>query len=217
MIEKSAHALEASRHGAKEKTKLREGAESLLWAVVIFLAVRTCLVQSFEIPTASMENTLLVGDCLLVNKFLFGIEVPYADLRLPKVRVPKRGEVLVFRFPEDDAKAFVKRVVGLPGDEILVKEKALFVNGTRYLGPCEIHADPLPIPAGTSPRDHFGPLRVPAGSYFVMGDNRDNSYDSRFFGVVGEKNLIGPALVTYWSWDRDRGRVRWDRIGRLIR
>lgn len=200
----------------REKSKLREYAESILWAIVLAALIRTCVIQSFKIPSGSMEDTLLIGDCLLVNKFAYGITVPFTDLRLPGVRDPRRGEVAVFRYPEDRSKDFIKRVIGLPGDTIEVRDKRVYVNGTPYQHPHEMHKEASTLPRELNQRDNFGPVRVPANAYFMMGDNRDRSYDSRFWGVVGKGDLVGPALIKYWSWDQENWRVRWQRVGRLI-
>ncbi len=204
------------RTGVKAKSKFREYAESILWAAALALIIRTCVVQPFEIPSGSMEDTLVIGDHLFVNKFIYGIRVPFTDLRLPKLRAPKRGDVIVFRYPEDRSKDFIKRVIGLPGDEIQIRDKNVYVNGTLYRNSHELHRDPRILPRELNPRDNFGPVRVPANSYFVMGDNRDNSYDSRFWGFVGNADIVGLAFMKYWSWNPGTWRPRWDRIGRPI-
>jgi signal peptidase I len=198
------------------KSKLRENVEAILWAVVLALIIRTCLVQPFKIPSGSMENTLLVGDYLFVNKFIYGIRVPFTNVRLPSLRAPEQGEVLVFKYPEDRSKDYIKRVVGVPGDEIQIRDKQVYVNGTPYKNPHEIYKDPRILSGESSARDNFGLIRVPADSYFVMGDNRDNSNDSRFWGFVPKSDLVGKALIKWWSWDHDKWRVRWQRIGKLI-
>lgn len=198
------------------KSRIREYAESILWAVVLALIIRTCVIQSFKIPSGSMEDTLVIGDCLLVNKFLYGIKVPFVDLRLPSLRNPQQGDVIVFKYPEDRSKAFIKRVIGVPGDVILVRDKQVYVNGTSYRNPHEVHKDPHVLPRALTPRDNFGPIQVPPNAYFVMGDNRDSSFDSRFWGFVGNADVVGLAVIKYWSWERDRWRVRWQRIGELI-
>jgi signal peptidase I len=198
------------------KSKTREYVESILWAVVLALIIRTCIVQSFKIPSGSMEDTLVIGDCLLVNKFIYGIRVPFSDLRLPGFRVPQRGDVVVFKYPEDRSKDFIKRLIGVPGDEIQVRDKRVYVNGTPYQNPHEVHKDRQVLPRELAPRDNFGPVRVPADSYFVMGDNRDNSYDSRFWGFVPKTDVLGKAFIKYWSWDQSRWLPRWQRIGKPI-
>lgn len=198
------------------KSKIREYAESILWAVVLALVIRTCVIQSFKIPSGSMEDTLVIGDCLLVNKFIYCIKVPFTDLRVPGLRDPKRGDVVVFRYPEDRSKDFIKRLIGVPGDEILVRDKRVYVNGTLYQNPHEVHKDPRILPRELAQRDNLGPVRVPANAYFMMGDNRDNSYDSRFWGFVPKADLVGQAFIKYWSWDQSRWLPRWERIGKLI-
>jgi signal peptidase I len=206
----------AARSEVRAKSNIREFLKSILWAVVLALIIRTCVIQSFKIPSGSMEETLVIGDCLLVNKFIYGIRVPFTDLRLPKLRDPKRGDVIVFKYPGDRSQDFIKRLIGMPGDEIQVRDKQVYVNGTLYHNPHEVHKDPQILPRGMTPRDNFGPVRVPANEYFVMGDNRDNSLDSRFWGFVGNADVVGLAFIKFWSWDQDRWRVRWQRIGRFI-
>ncbi|MCX5870332.1 MAG: signal peptidase I [Deltaproteobacteria bacterium] len=200
----------------KSKSIVREYAEAFLWSFVLFLFIRTCVVQSFKIPSESMVNTLVIGDCLLVNKFIYGIKVPFMNLRLPKLRNPQRGDVVVFRFPLDRSNDFVKRLVGVPGDKIQIRDKQVYVNGTLYQNPHELHTDAQILPQGLAVRDNFGPIQVPANSYFMMGDNRDNSYDSRFWGFVPSDDIVGLAFIKYWSWDSNKWLPRLNRIGRLI-
>lgn len=198
------------------KSKLREYAESILWALVLAFIIRSCVVQTFEIPSGSMENTLVVGDYLVVNKFLYGMKIPFTDTRILRVRAPRQGDVMVFEFPEDRSKDFIKRVVGVGGDVVQVREKVVYVNGAPYRNPAEVHKEAGMLTAEQSPRDNFGPVKVPAGSYFMMGDNRDRSYDSRFWGFVTDSDIRGKAMIKYWSWDQESFRVRWEKIGRLI-
>jgi signal peptidase I len=198
------------------KSKLREYVEAIFCAFFIYLIVQTCLMQSFKIPSGSMENTLLIGDYLMVNKFLYGIRVPFTELRLPAIREPERGDVIVFKYPMDTSVDFIKRVIGVPGDKIQIINKEVYINGISYKNPHEIHKDLRIFPGESVARDNFGPVRVPEGSYFVMGDNRDNSHDSRFWGFVPKSNLVGKAMIKYWSWDKNEFGVRWDRIGRII-
>lgn len=209
-------ASEMKRSEVRIKSKTREYVESILWALVLALIIRTCVVQSFKIPSGSMEDTLVIGDCLLVNKFIYGIRVPFSDLRLPALRAPQRGDVIVFKFPEDRSKDFIKRLIGVPGDEIQVRDKQVYVNGTLYHNPHEVHKDTKLLAREVAPRDNFGPVRVPANSYFMMGDNRDNSYDSRFWGFVPQADIVGLAFIKYWSWDQSRWLPRWQRIGKPI-
>ena len=198
------------------KSKMREYTEAFFWSLVIFFFVRICVVQPFKIPSESMENTLIVGDCLFVNKFIYGIKVPFTNIRLPQLRQPQQGDVVVFRFPLNPSQDYIKRLVGVPGDIIEIRNKKVYVNGTLYENPYELHSDIKTLPPELSVRDNFGPVLIPAASYFMMGDNRDNSFDSRFWGFVPNENIIGPAFIRYWSWDNDTWLPRWQRIGRLI-
>jgi len=200
----------------KKKSLLREYAESIIIAVLLALVIRTYLVQAFKIPSGSMEDTLVIGDHLLVSKFIFGTKVPFTTKRLLTWRDPRRGDVIVFEYPEDPSKDFIKRVVGVPGDVVEEKEKKIFVNGKPYINPHEVHKEKDIIPREMNPRDTFGPVTVPADSYFVMGDNRDRSYDSRFWGFVKRDKIKGLAFIKYWSWDKDKFMPRFGNIGRLI-
>ena len=201
-----------------QKSKFREYAEALIVAVILALFIRTFIVQAFKIPSGSMENTLLIGDHLLVNKFIFGTEIPFTDHRILVLRHPERGDVIVFLYPGDDNKPyferrdFIKRVIGVPGDTVAIRDKEVFVNGKPYRVPEAIHKDPAYQPQ----RDDMPAVKVPPHSYFVMGDNRDFSYDSRFWGFVPERNIQGLAFIKYWSWDAQHDRVRWGSIGSLI-
>ena len=208
--------LSLNQTAPRVKSKFREYAESIIWALVLAFIIRSCVVQAFKIPSGSMEDTLVVGDHLLANKFIYGIKLPFTDARILKLRDPVRGDVIVFQYPEDRSKDFIKRVVGVPGDEIAVRNKQVFVNGVPYRNPHEVHKDAQLLTREQSPRDNFGPVRVPAHSYFMMGDNRDRSYDSRFWGFITDSDIRGKAFIKYWSWDSDSWRVRWERIGRLI-
>jgi signal peptidase I len=163
-----------------------------------------------------MEDTLAIGDHLLVNKFIYGTKLPFSDKRLLTLRDPRRGDVIVFEYPEDPSKDFIKRVIGTPGDVVEGKDKKVYVNGKPYENPHEIHKEKDIIPKEMNPRDTFGPVKVPPNSYFMMGDNRDRSYDSRFWGFVSRDKIKGLAFIKYWSWDKDRFRPRFGNIGRLI-
>jgi len=195
---------------------MRDYAVTIFWAIAIALLIRIFVIQPFTIPSGSMEDTLVVGDHLLANKFLYGIRIPFTDARILKIRDPRRGDVIIFRYPEDRSKDFIKRVIGVPGDEIAIWDKQVFVNGIPYRNPHEVHKESLLLSREQGPRDNFGPVRVPAGSWFVMGDNRDRSYDSRFWGFVRNADIVGAAFVTYWSWDGETWRLRWNRIGKSI-
>lgn len=200
----------------KKKSIIREYAESIAIAVLLALVIRTYLVQAFKIPSGSMEDTLAIGDHLLVSKFIYGTKLPFSSTRMVKVRDPRRGDVIVFEYPEDPSKDFIKRVIGTPGDVVEGKEKQVYVNGVLYQNPHEIHKEQDMIPKEMNPRDTFGPVTVPANSYFVMGDNRDRSYDSRFWKFVKRDQIKGLAFIKYWSWDSEKLRPRFGNIGRLI-
>jgi len=183
-----------------------EYVDSGLIAVLLALVIRTFVVQAFKIPSGSMENTLLVGDHLLVNKFLYGTRIPFTDNEILRLRDPKRGDIIVFKYPLNPRRDFIKRCVGVPGDAIEVKDKTLYVNGQAQEGAYEIHRDLEVYPHETgNPRDNFGPVTVPSDSYFMMGDNRDYSADSRFWGFLPRKLIKGKAWVIYWPFTRWRG------------
>lgn len=185
-------------------------------AIILALFIRTFVVQAFKIPSGSMKNTLLVGDYILVNKFIYGIKVPFTDYTLIPIENPHRGNVIVFKFPEDPSKDFIKRVVGVAGDTIRIENKQVYVNGKPEQNPYAIHVDPRVFPPGQQIRDNFGPITVPEGKLFVMGDNRDESNDSRFWGFVDISAVRGEAFMIYWSWDKDDFDVRWKRLGDII-
>jgi len=199
-----------------KKSVFREYAESIAIAILLALLIRTYLVQAFKIPSGSMEDTLVIGDHLLVNKFIYGTRIPFTHDRVIKMRDPLRGDVIVFEYPEDPSKDFIKRIVGMPGDIVEGREKKVYVNGKLYRHPRELHKETQMFPKEMNPRDTFGPVVVPADSYFVMGDNRDRSYDSRFWGFVGRDKIKGLAFIKYWSWDSDKFMPRFGNIGRLI-
>jgi signal peptidase I len=193
-----------------KKSIVREYFESIVIAVILALFIRTFVVQAFKIPTGSMEENLLIGDHLLVNKFVFG---PTAS-RLERAALPvgtlARGDVVVFKYPVEPDRDFIKRVIGLPGETIEVKEKKVYINGKPFEEPY-VHF--LAPPAAQSElhevtsfdvRERYGPVTVPANQYFVMGDNRDNSQDSRYWGFLPRENVKGKALVIYWSYEAER-------------
>lgn len=200
----------------RKKSLIREYAESIAIALLLALVIRTYLVQAFKIPSGSMEDTLVVGDHLLVNKFIYGTKIPFTDSQVVKLRDPRRGDVIVFEYPEDPSKDFIKRVIGTPGDVVEGRDKQVFVNGKLYQNPHEIHKEKEIVPKVMNPRDTFGPVTVPPNSYFVMGDNRDRSYDSRFWGFVSRDKIKGLAFIKYWSWDREKFMPRLGSIGTLI-
>ncbi|MCJ7830716.1 MAG: signal peptidase I, partial [Desulfobacterales bacterium] len=164
-----------------------------------------------------MKETLQIGDHILVNKFIYGIKLPYWRTTLVPITNPKRDDIVVFKFPEDPDKDFIKRVVGVAGDVVETRDKQVYVNHKRLEQPFAIHTDPHKIPRGIQPRDNFGPITVPPHSIFVMGDNRDHSYDSRFWGFVDLQAIKGEAFIIYWSWDKDSFGVRWNRLGKILK
>lgn len=201
----------------KPKSKLRDFVESVLIAFVIAAFIISFVVQAFKIPSGSMIPTLLIGDHLFVNKFIYGIKIPFFRKTIIPITEPTRGDVIVFIFPQDRSKDFIKRVIGLPGDTIEMKNKKIYINNQAYDDPHGVYTDPVILPAEASPRDNFGPLIVPEDSYFVMGDNRDHSLDSRFWGYVQKKDVLGKAFIIYWSWDSENKRLRLERLAGLIK
>ncbi len=203
----------------QKKSQLRDWTEALIVAAILALIIRTFVVQAFKIPSGSMEDTLLIGDHLLVNKFIYGTQLPFSDDPVLSIREPERGDIIVFEFPEDKDKSyfnrrdFIKRVIGLPGDTVEIRNKSVFINGERYITPEAVYKDGN-LTAG--PRDNMPPIKVPEGNYFVMGDNRDRSYDSRFWRFVDRSAIKGLAFIKYWSWDSVEFMPRWGRIGRTI-
>jgi len=231
-----------------KKSKFREYIEAISIAILLALLIRAFVIQAFKIPSGSMIPTLLIGDHILVNKFIYGLNIPFTDTRVLIFNQPKRGDIIVFSFPQnkekpectstinniekrlqtswqngnpvylfqDDCKDFIKRVIGIGGDKIEIKDKNVYVNDTLQHEPYIEHSDP-DIEKAT--RDNFGPFIVPHNSIFVMGDNRDQSYDSRYWGVVSMDEIKGKAFIMYWSWNNDGSflaKVRWSRIGRLL-
>ncbi|MEO5904344.1 MAG: signal peptidase I [Gemmatimonadaceae bacterium] len=240
-------------------TFLWEWFRSVVIALALFFVVRSFFIEAFKIPTGSMEGTLLVGDFLLVNKLVYGAEVPFTGVKLPAVRLPKRGDVIVFQWPVDRTKNFVKRIVGMPGDTLEMREGNLVRNGRAQKENYVLHTAPgsdvsdeefnwqlayllgaqhpvheaprspmavqtLEASPGYHPsRNNWGPLIVPKGNYFVLGDNRDNSLDSRYWGFVADSLVRGQPLVVYYSYNPDGAvkldwltRVRWKRFGEMI-
>lgn len=234
---------------AKQKSKLREYIEAILIAVLLALVVRTFVVQAFKIPSGSMIPSLLIGDHILVNKFIYGIKMPFKENRILTLRQPSRGDVIVFSFPgnkekeecktiskniaarisgainnkniaylfHDECRDFIKRLIGVGGDSIEIRNKTVYVNGTPLKEPYVIHTDRSTV---IGDRDKLGPITVPYGKFFVMGDNRNQSYDSRFWGFVDMNEIKGKAFIIYWSWNSEGNiltKVRWSRLGRLTR
>lgn len=234
------------QEGDRKKSLWREYGEALFIALILALVIRAFVVQAFSIPSGSMVPTLLVGDYLLVNKFAYGIRNPFTNKVWVPLSTPQRWDIVVFVFPQDPSKDYIKRVVALPGEKVQIINKKLYINGEQLETPQAVYTDPTVMPRPTrpmdSPRDNYGPMVVPQDSYFVMGDNRDHSYDSRFWGFVSMDALRGKAFIIYFSWagdhadpiylalgkglkglittfnwDAESFRVRWGRIGHLIR
>lgn len=200
---------------SKQKSVAREYAEALVVALLLALFIRSFIVQAFKIPSGSMLPTLQIGDHILVNKFLYGLRLPYP---FEKVVVqwgqPHEGDVIVFVYPRDRTKDFIKRVIAVGGDTVAVRHKQVYVNGAKLEIPQAAFADEDREIPGL--RDNFGPVTVPPHKLFVMGDNRDRSHDSRFWGFVDFDDVKGKAFLIYWSWDGEDRWVRWERLGALI-
>lgn len=202
--------------GKDRRSAIKEWSEAIIIAILIALFIRTFVVQAFKIPSGSMKPTLKVGDHLLVNKFTYGVKLPFTRKTLVPIDDPERGEIVVFTYPVDRTKDFIKRVVGVAGDTIEIRDKKIYLNNAPYDDGHGVYTDELIFPAAIQPRDNFGPVTVPAGHIFVMGDNRDQSYDSRFWGFVDLKDVLGKAFMIYWSWDRSTRAVRWSRMGMVL-
>lgn len=202
MEAEAAQPLETGRV-SRRKSLVREYAEIIVFAVLLFSFIRTDVVQAFRIPSGSMENTLLIGDFLLVNKFIYGPRIPFTTINLPGIRNPQPGDVVVFPFPQNPEQDFIKRCVAIEGQTVEIKDKIVYVDGTPLAKPEEAKfEDPVVKPGVRSPRDNWGPKVVPPGHLFVMGDNRDFSSDSRYWGFVDRETVVGKAFIIYWSWDR---------------
>ncbi|GBE01692.1 signal peptidase I P [bacterium BMS3Bbin06] len=201
----------------KKKGVVREYAEAIITALILALIIRAFVVQAFKIPSGSMIPTLLVGDHILVAKFIYGTEIPFTDKKILVFREPRKGDIIVFKYPKDPSRDFIKRVIAVGGDVVEGRNKNVFVNGRALKEPYIQHTDNDTRPVGMDVRDNFGPVYVPQGKIFVMGDNRDQSYDSRYWGFVDLSEVKGKAFIIYWSWDGKRHLPRLSRIGRLIR
>jgi len=225
----------------QKKSFYKEWVEPFLIAAVVALFIRQFVVEAFKIPSGSMIPTLTIGDHLLVNKFIYGPRIPFTDSRIFTWKEPQRGDIIVFKYPENEDKNFIKRVVGLPGDKIEIKNGILLINDQPVrITPTDPPADktvegeptfgkPMFYMEQLGSVKHemqylhdqtgydFGPRLVPKDSVFCMGDNRDNSQDSRVWGFVKFNKILGKALIIYWSWDGNDRWVRWERIGTLIK
>jgi signal peptidase I len=228
----------------RKKSIIREYVESFVIALILALIVKYSIVEAYKIPSGSMENTLLVGDFLLANKFIYGSRVPLVNFKLPAIREPKQGDIVIFKYPQNPKVNYIKRCVAIEGQIVEIKNKVLYVDGKIFPNPVQSKfTEGNRIEAAQfSPRDNFGPFKVPKGYLFVMGDNRDNSYDSRFWGPLDRELVLGEAMIIHWSWESDPNapevsrydilslpknigynmihffqRVRWNRIGDIIR
>jgi len=202
---------------APNKSHIRENIEAILVAILIALFIRTFVVQAFKIPSGSMKQTLQIGDHILVNKFVFGVKIPYWNKTIIPLKSPQRDDIIVFKYPVDPNKDFIKRVIGVGGDVIESRDKQLYVNHKLVNHDFGVHTDPRILSGSNKPRDNFGPITVPENALFVMGDNRDESYDSRFWGFVDLKAVNGKAFIVYWSWDKHNFGVRWNRLGHFLK
>jgi signal peptidase I len=242
---------------ANKKSKLREYFEAIIIAIILALLIRSFAVQAFKIPSGSMIQTLLIGDQILVNKFIYGVKIPFKDDRFLVIRQPKRGDIIVFSFPgnqkieectsftsnvkkrfqnawnnrqlsylfTDDCRDFIKRVIGVGGDKLEIKNKTVYVNDVALVEPYAIFSSRNPEDSALNQRDNFGPVIVPRNNFFVMGDNRDNSHDSRFWGYVDMSEIKGEAFIIYYSCKENDScllklkpwEIRWSRIGSLVK
>lgn len=200
----------------KSKSRTKEYVESIIIAILIALFIRTFIVCAYKIPSRSMVPTLLVGDHILVNKFIYGVKLPLLRNTLIPVSRPKRGDIVVFIFPNDRSKDFIKRVIGVGGDKIEIRNKKIFINDQEYQDAYGVYSDKNIHAQAFDTRDNFGPVTVPPKAIFVMGDNRDESLDSRFWGFVDLKDVEGKAFIIYWSWNRDEHNLRWERLGKIL-
>lgn len=201
---------------SSKKSVYREYLEALAYAIVLALIIRAFVVQAFKIPSGSMIPTLQIGDHILVNKFIYGIGIPFTNKKLFTFKQPNRGDIIVFKYPGDKDRDFIKRVIGLPGDTVEIRDKQVFVNDKPLKEPYAIFNDHDIIGQSGYSRDNYEPVKVPPHHLFMMGDNRDNSMDSRFWGFLDEKNVKGKAFIIYWSWDSNDHWIRWRRIGKLL-
>lgn len=231
----------------QKKKVIRETIEAIVIALVLALIIRTFVVQAFKIPSSSMEPTLLIGDHLLVNKFTYGVPLPFTDSKVFSFKKPQPGDVIVFEFPGnpeyckgiwsttmkrieniaekkdiwqlimDDCKDYIKRVVAVEGNIVEVRDKKVYVNDKPLENNRGVNIDLSVYPRGLEPRDNFGPYTVPKDSVFVMGDNRDRSFDSRYWGSVNLNEIKGKAFIIYWSWDSNEHWLRWRRFANIIR
>jgi signal peptidase I len=216
-------------------------AKSLAIALVMALILKHFVIEAYRIPTGSMEDTILIGDFLIANKFIYGIRIPFSDLRIPFIRDPKQGDVVIFKFPLDPGQNYVKRCIAGPGQTVELRNKEVYVDGVLYEDDSFTKYSSEPAAPHGDVRFKYGPFTVPPDHFFMMGDNRDFSYDSRFWGPVPRENVLGKALFLHWSWGEDANapnvswtnpasiiqsviynflhfykRVRWERLGKAV-
>jgi signal peptidase I len=213
--------MEGKKMALGGRSKIWEYTKAIITAILLALLIRTFCIQAFKIPSGSMIPTMLIGDHLLVNKIIYGtpVDIPFTDItvfHMPGFGKPQRGEIIVFKYPEDPTRDFIKRVVAVEGNTIQMIDGKLYVNGAYVNEPYIQHTDTSLRMGRLEPRDNFGPFLVPRNKLFMMGDNRDQSYDSRWWGYVDVKQVKGKALIIYWSWDSDKSFPRFERIGKLI-
>lgn len=237
------NALRSLNRSARPRARFfREWIKSVVIALAVFLVMRSTLVEAYKIASGSMEGTLFAGDFLIVNKLVYGAELPFVKARIPGFRVPDRGDVIIFQAPQDPRQSFVKRVVGVPGDTLAMRDGQLYRNGSYENEPYAVRTRrsvravreefewQLAYLAGmrgmrqyAPTRDDWGPIVVPGGNYFVLGDNRDNSQDSRYWGFVPDSLVRGQPVFVYYSYDSEGrageesgSRVRWARVGSRV-
>lgn len=212
--------INKERRELRQKRFVKEYVEPIVIAILIALFIRSFVVQAFKIPSSSMEPTLLIGDHILVNKFIYGIRIPFTGVKLFQWNHPKRGDVIVFIYPNDPSKDFIKRVIAVEGERVdIVKDKVL-INGKEIEDPWGVYSDRpdwTRFPGSTGKYEH---VVVPKGHVFVLGDNRDNSADSRVWGFVPLRDIKGKAFIIYFSWNGNSpdllGKIRWARFAKLI-
>jgi signal peptidase I len=204
----------------RRKSVFREYVEAIGVAILLALVIRTLVVQAFTIPSGSMMDSLLIGDYILVNKFLYGAELPFTDYRMPGFRDPQRGDIIVFRYPQDEKRDFIKRIVATPGERVQVRGHRVYIDGRLLDEPYARGTEAGAVASGQQLACGYAygcePLTVPPDSYFVMGDNRNNSQDSRYWGFVRKDKIKGKAFLIYWSWDGERYWLRWWRLLKYV-
>jgi signal peptidase I len=210
------NSIPAVEPNKKAKSTVREYVEAIGMALLLALFIRTFIVQAFKIPSGSMIPTLQIGDHILVNKLAYGVRIPFWGQYWLQFKNPQRGDVLVFVFPEDRSKDFIKRVIAVGGDVVEIRGKKVYVNNVAQEDPYAHFESSSGLTGELPIRDDYGPTRIPKHHIFVMGDNRDRSYDSRFWGFVELQDVKGKAFLIYWSWDGTERWIRWERIGDLI-